>query len=63
MLQHVLYMTHHHHTLFIFGAILAVFVTVYFVLQPAKQDHKTHIYMLDIGQGDSFLIVAAERSF
>jgi beta-lactamase superfamily II metal-dependent hydrolase len=36
--------------------ILGVFV---YTLQPAKADGKAHIYMLDIGQGDSFLMVAA----
>lgn len=60
MLQHVVYMTHHHRTLFIFAGILAVFITACFLLQPAKNDDKAHIYMLDIGQGDSFLIVAAD---
>jgi len=54
------YMTYDHRTLFIISAVLSVFGTACFLLQPAKLDGKTHIFMLDIGQGDSFLIEAPD---
>ncbi len=52
-------MTSHHRTLFILFGISAVFIAAILLLRPAKYDGKTHIFMLNIGQGDSFLIEAA----
>jgi competence protein ComEC len=53
-------MSHRQRTLLILSVLLAGFATTCFLLQPAKQDGKTRVYMLNIGQGDSFLIVAAD---
>ena len=53
-------MTSHHRTLLALFAIFAAFAAACFLLQPSKRDGKTHIFMLNIGQGDSFLIEAAD---
>ncbi|MES2224648.1 MAG: MBL fold metallo-hydrolase [Patescibacteria group bacterium] len=38
--------------------LLSVLGSAAYLLQPPVLDGKTHVYMLNIGQGDSFLIVA-----
>jgi competence protein ComEC len=53
-------MSNYHRTLFISFCIFGVFAASCILLQPARHDGKTHIFMLDIGQGDSFLIEAAD---
>jgi competence protein ComEC len=53
-------MTRSYRTLYILLISAGIFAVLCFViLRPAITDSKAHIFMLDIGQGDSFLIEAA----
>jgi competence protein ComEC len=53
-------MTHHSRTLATIFALIAAAVLACILLQPSKNDGRTHIFMLNVGQGDSFLIEAAD---
>ncbi len=55
------YMSYHRRTLSVLFGLLAALIAAGVLLQPVKNDGKTHMYMLNIGQGDSFLIVAANH--
>ena len=54
-----LYMTHTYRTLSILLLFCMAFGLSCYLLQPKARDNLIHVYMLDIGQGDSFLIEAA----
>lgn len=51
----------HHRRITIFVGLIAVFGIACYMLRPAVHTDVTHIYMLNIGQGDSFLIEAADH--
>jgi competence protein ComEC len=53
-------MTHRKRITILIGSLLA-FGIACVLLRPAKQTDLAHVYMLDIGQGDSFLIVVADH--
>ncbi len=52
-------MTQPGRTLLILSIALLGFLAACVLLQPQHDDGRTHVFMLDIGQGDSFLIEAA----
>jgi competence protein ComEC len=54
-------MPYKHRTLLILLGIVAVLMLASYLLQSPSNNGNAHIYMLDIGQGDSFLIVAADN--
>lgn len=55
-------MNHNSRVLLTLFFLLAALATACFLLRPgvSLQEGKTHVYMLDIGQGDSFLIVVPD---
>jgi competence protein ComEC len=59
MVQYLVYMNRNRQTLSIVFLAAALFGVACFLLQPYKDDGLAHVYMLNIGQGDSFLIEAA----
>ncbi len=52
-------MNYRSRTLLFMTLTIAVLGVYAYTMQPAKADGKAHMYMLDVGQGDSILIVGA----